>query len=294
MALNRFFTLRKPVDDGGGTGGFNEEVENLLESFPIENRRKLSERISGHTPAEQLAILQESLKKRRETLASPRYTSERLQMIPKVPDSVFEDSHIKNANAIEVGRGENGRVFEYAGGNGTGGSTVFKILLRPPMNHQNDLLSEAAYQADVAAWATDHAELGIGVPHPYYVAGSKKGYILAMEKVPGHSADIIHLKRIRLPDGYDYGRLQSALETFVQRMNDAGFYHRDLREGNIMIDPNPAPGAPLAYVIDFGFCVKAPNIEEAYQTVDGTRDHVMIDKVIRKLRKQQELIRVEI
>ena len=71
-------------------------------------------------------------------------------------------------------------------------------------------------------------------------------------------------------------------------MNKAGFYHRDLREGNIMIDPSPKKeGAPTAYIIDFGFCTRATSSEAAYRNIDGARDNVIIKGVIKMLKEQQ-------
>ncbi len=269
----------------------DDAIEDLLHSFPEESRARIEERMDGLTGVEQLSFLESALRRRRELLAVPKYKSEGLHMIGVVPGTIFERKDASERE-VEVGRGENGRVFEFktqSGTTGEGITVVYKMLIRAPMEFQNDLMTEAAYQTDVAVFAEDHIDTRVGVPHTFFVASSSKGYVLAMEKVPGHSVKDIFIQNIRLPRDYNFTALEQGMATFLGRMNDAGFYHRDIREGNIMIDPAPAtPEKPLGYVIDFGFCIKADSIAEAYQTVDGVRDHVTIKTVIEKLRTQQQ------
>ena len=165
------------------------------------------------------------------------------------------------------------------------------MLIREPLTYQNDLLEEGAYQADIVSFAEKNADLRIGVPQPYYIATSSKGFVLAMEKLPGVSAEEISKKNIAIPAGLDLNEIEASLSGFVHRMNEAGYYHRDLGEGNIMFDLERIDAkAPIAYVIDFGFCTKAANPEEAYEGpngVDGRRDNVMIKKVIDQLKTRQ-------
>lgn len=270
-----------------GANNPEEHLDHLLDEFPKENIERIEVRIAGKPLEEQIAIVEDSLKKRRETLNRPKYVSSRLRMIERVPDSVF-DRFDQKEKQIEVGRGENGRVFEYQSTEDEKNSVVFKMLVRPPMEYQNDLLEEGAYQADVAAFAEEHPELRIGVPHPYYVAASSKGYVLAMEKLPGNSIKQIATEDIVVPPGLDINETERQLARFVDAMNSAGFYHRDLREGNVMIDLERTDvNAPVAYIIDFGFCTKAGSEEEAYRTVDGARDYGMIRTVVQTLRERQ-------
>ncbi len=266
----------------------DDAIEDLLHSFPEESRPRIEERMDGLTGVEQLSFLETALRRRRELLAVPKYKSEGLHMMGVVPGTIFEREDA-GQREVEVGRGENGRVFEYKTQVGEGVTIVYKMLIRAPMEFQNDLMTEAAYQTDVANFAEDHADTRISVPHTFFVASSSRGYVLAMEKVRGHSVKDILTKNIRLPRDYDFAALENGFVTFLGRMNEAGFYHRDIREGNIMVDPEPpSETAPLGQVIDFGFCVKAGSVTEAYQTVDGVRDHVTIHGVIERLKMQQE------
>lgn len=262
-------------------------LDNLISEFPKESQEKLEERIEGKEIAEQIAIVEDALKKRREILTHPRYSSNRLRMIERVPDSVFERFVIRDEHQVELGRGENGRVFEYKSSEGEESSTVFKMLIRPTMRFQNTLLEEGAYQADVSEIAKRAAELRIGVPSPFYIASSSKGYVLAMEKVPGYSAKDISKTNISIPASVDLDLIEQRLVAFVDRMHAEGFYHRDLREGNIMIDFEAGDDEPIAYVIDFGLATKATSAEQAYRDLDAPSDYVMIHGVIEQLKERQ-------
>lgn len=267
-----------------------ESIEAMMRQFPEELHEKIEERIGGKSLEEQALMLSDMLRRRREALT---YTSKRLVRAERIPDKVIERFE-KGDHQREVGRGDNGRVFEYVPAEEEGGGTVvFKMLIRPPLHFQNNLFSEGAYQADIAAFADAQRETRVGVPHPYYIAESPRGAVLAMEKLPGHSIEDIFEHNIRLPDNFDYVELERCLSEFIRRMNAAGFYHRDLREGNILVVPSPGKDELVAYVIDFGFCRHANTEADAYRDLDSLRDNVMIPKVMDKLRTKQELLRLQ-
>ena len=83
----------------------------------------------------------------------------------------------------------------------------------------------------------------------------KKEWILMMEEIQGHSLkEILDSKgEILLPKEFDQERFFTHLEDFIQNyMHARGIFHRDLHEGNIMVDE--ATGEPV--VIDFGLSMK--------------------------------------
>ena len=272
---------------------FDDEVEDLLDSFPEENRSRLVTRIIGKSPKEQTEILLRDLDKRKDVLAPKPYRSERLEKV-ELKDAKFGSPFNIKTESNEVGRGDNGAVFEYKHQEREDEAVVFKMFTRPTLSYQNDIFAEGAYQADVATFATTVPELRVGVPQIYYAAKFDKGYALAMEKVHGYSIRDIQLGNIRLPDDFDFDGVEESLAEFVSRMNEAGYYHRDLREGNIMIVTRPKDEkAARTYIIDFGLCTKAGSSEEAYRALDGTRDHVSIHAVLQQLRSQQIRLRSE-
>lgn len=266
----------RPVEEG--------DVDRLLQFFPEENQERLEKRLEGLSLAEQVSYLKEALRKRHELT---NYTSNRLPVASNISQRALERLQ-EETGQIPVGKGDNGRVFELSPADEEAGVTaVFKALIRPPLAYHNDLLTEGSYQADIAAFADERSDLCIGVPHPYYIAASDKGYVLAMEKVPGFSIDKILEQNLKLPPECDLDRIEAHLQEFVEAMNDAGFYHRDLREGNIMIDPYATESHLAAYIIDFGVAIKAQNRQKAYERLDGLQDHVMVKKVMERLRAQQ-------
>lgn len=273
---------------------FEEDIETLLDSFPEENRPRLVSRIQGKSREEQVAILANDLEKRRETLKPQVYRSERLTVLELGNEHIGVPFDIRTESS-ELGRGDNGVVFEYERQERENEVVVFKMFTRQTLPPQNDIFSEGAYQADVADFATHQKELRVGVPQIHYIAKFEKGYALAMEKVPGYSIRDIQLGNIMLPDDFDFDAVGESLGEFVTRMNEAGFYHRDLREGNIMIDPSPKSLAdPRAYIIDYGLCIKAGSSEQAYQGVDGNKDYVTVIAVLQQLKRQQARLRSEI
>ena len=83
----------------------------------------------------------------------------------------------------------------------------------------------------------------------------KKEWMLIMEEIQGHSLkDIIDSKgSIPLPKQFDQETFFTHLEDFIQNhMHVRGIFHRDLHEGNIMIDEQT--GEPV--IIDFGLSMK--------------------------------------
>ncbi len=90
--------------------------------------------------------------------------------------------------------------------------------------------------------------------------------------------------RADLPVNFDLASFRNDLVDFVQKIHEAGIYHRDLHEGNIMIDKETGE----IYVIDFGAA------SEFYgEPEPGERGpyHVMKDGVDRKLTSDEAMVK---
>ncbi len=72
-------------------------------------------------------------------------------------------------------------------------------------------------------------------------------YVLAMERLDAVSIKDVIEKRAVLPTTFNFETFFKKLRVFISKMHEKGIYHRDLHEGNIMIDDNGNP-----CVIDFG------------------------------------------
>lgn len=114
---------------------------------------------------------------------------------------------------------------------------------------------------------------------------------LMMENLPAVSIDDVLQDRAELPADFDVSALQDDLFEFVEKMHERQIYHRDLHEGNIMIDRQTRQ----PYVIDFGASIEFlgtvyPGEPGPYHiTKDAverivTSDESMVKAVMRKLR----------
>jgi serine/threonine protein kinase len=235
---------------------------------------------------EQLVKLEEMAGKRRELLAPKVYVSSKLEVLPDgdpFTEKLFDDViEMVKKQSEEVGRGFNGRVVEYRGDNKLKESDiVYKVLTRAPTAQQNDLLSEASYLADLHALAQDFTDGGVGVPKPFYCATLSNARLIAMQKVPGLSIEKIIEGNADLPVDFDLEKLEVKLLEFIKYVNNAGFYHNDIRPGNIMVDLERAdPSGPEAYIIDTG----SSKYEYAKQeNIDNPKDRVMLKQVFQSL-----------
>lgn len=269
-------------------------VEELVESFHKDLVATWRKKIAGKAVPEQIAMLREGLKGRQEALKPKEYASENLRTIREVPRELRSRMRDIDAHSEEVDRGENGRIIRCLAQDPTRPNVVYKVLLRPPLPSQNSLRSEAAYQADLHSFSLGHPKLRVRVPKPYFFVSKNGIDAMAQEEVTSCISvkNILH-QDIPIPLELDIDRIFDAAQKFVDEMHKEGFYHRDLREGNIMInlDPTATETDPLAYVIDMGHCTQAWSEEEAYRKLDAPRDNVILNKVKNMLLKRREIQR---
>jgi serine/threonine protein kinase len=113
---------------------------------------------------------------------------------------------------------------------------------------------------------------------------------LMMEALSAVSVDDILQGRADLPANFDLASFRNDMIDFVQKMHKAGVYHRDLHEGNIMIDKETGQ----IYVIDFGAASEFygepdPGERGPYSIMKNgverklTSDESMVKSVVKKL-----------
>jgi serine/threonine protein kinase len=229
------------------------EVHFILDQHPEEIAERWEKDIEALPLRSQLAFVQRMARRRREILAPKPYESRNLVALDTVPPEVEElfGKHFNEAvhDMSEIGRGYNGRILAFDDEEAYK-DTVYKVLIRPPVGKQNDLLSEASYLADMHA-AVSNSEESARVPKIHYLATRQNAKIIAMERVPGHSIEEIVKNKIPIPDDFDIDAAERACATLLERLHAAGIAHNDLRTGNIMLDLSARAGAS-AYVIDAG------------------------------------------
>lgn len=104
---------------------------------------------------------------------------------------------------------------------------------------------------------------------------SKKS-LICMERIEGVSLKDVLENRVELPKNFDFNLFAQSLKEFVINMNNnLNIYHRDLHEGNIMVDNITA----MPWVIDFGLS-KKKNLtdEDPYKTEVDVRNKVFTFK----------------
>lgn len=119
-------------------------------------------------------------------------------------------------------------------------------------------------------------KLGIRVPKPLCSLQTEGNDFILMETIEGSSIrDIIEQDLFEhLPDGFDIKGFFDQLRTEVKKMNKAKIHHRDLHEGNIMVDKD---GNPV--IIDFGDAkIEYIAGEDPYREIDSKGELVLFPK----------------
>lgn len=123
---------------------------------------------------------------------------------------------------------------------------------------------------------------GVEVPQPLFSieASIKNPFtgklqnksILCMETLNGITLKDVFERKKELPENFDIIKFCSTLNSFIKKMNeDYGIYHRDLHEGNVMIDIET--GMPC--VFDFGLSKKKIlTDEDPYKTEVDIRGNI--------------------
>lgn len=132
----------------------------------------------------------------------------------------------------------------------------------------------------------------VRIPRIYacYENGDAGFDFLMMETLPAVSVDDIFQGHAVLPPNFDLGSFRNDLYDFIKIMHENNIYHRDLHEGNLMIDIES--GKP--YVIDFGAAIefygevelgeRGPyHITKEGKDIILTSDEAMIKKIVKQL-----------
>lgn len=128
----------------------------------------------------------------------------------------------------------------------------------------------AHHELELMEYADAH---GIPVPQPHGSIETLATDYLFMETIQGFDVrTLIEEDRIdQLPAEFNFKNFFERLRLKVKQMNEAQLYHRDLHEGNVMIDRH---GDPV--IIDFGASVIwRLGAEDPYKTIDAKGDLII-------------------
>ena len=158
----------------------------------------------------------------------------------------------------------------------------------------NPLIKEGEF---LATLKNAHTEVGVPIPHvavsmscteegnSYWVTEHIEGLLMQRLKNCSTIREIME-GELPLPETFDLEKCFRALHEFVKEMHKKNIFHRDLHDGNVMIDLKTGK----AYVIDFGASIFATE-EDAYRDETGDkatvyiRDEENLDKTERLLRQ---------
>lgn len=195
----------------------------------------------------------------------------------------FTKEIFKKEFRIDYGRSADVFMDEY-------NECCYKVITRYQNEYKNILLKPE----EEASFLEELQEIrnGIQVPKPIFSIEAslidsekkiiKNKGIISMEKINGVSIKDIISGKNDLPESFNIDTFFQELENFISKMNnEKNIYHRDIHEGNIMIDYKT--GKP--WVIDFGRSYKKIlTDEDPYITDSGIHLPNDIDQV-KKLKK---------
>src|SRR3989344_2907774 len=149
----------------------------------------------------------------------------------------------------KIGEGGNATVSAWEGKNSA--NVCLKKIKELPVLKGNDLEREFDVQSQLF-------DADIKVPEPFLIFNDEKGNLYYfMERIRGASILEIGQGTKELPANFEIESFFQELENEVKKMHKAGFIHRDLRAGNVMILENGKP-----CLIDFGTAAKIANVED--------------------------------
>lgn len=158
----------------------------------------------------------------------------------KETEELLECLNKLESNSVPLGEGKNAEVFGLDEGKFR--SVCMKKMRENPQLKCNDLDTEVDFQNRVR-------ELGIKTPltMAYMIDPELKEEFILMERIYGCSIKDIIYGQDQVPDKYDHKKFFGQLKENIKKMHENNIHHRDLHEGNVMIDTN---GDPV--IIDFG------------------------------------------
>lgn len=160
-------------------------------------------------------------------------------------------------NAVSIGEGGNAVVYVAEG-------TPFeKVCLKKIKEKQqiiyNDVDQESIYQMKVR-------EAGVNTPFSLLSLKTEGGHFIVMERINGNSVKDILKDDKLMPPNFNYKIFCDSLDLQISKMHKAGIYHRDLHEGNVMVEIQEGEGVPpLPVIIDFGSATEGTGSDFTYE-----------------------------
>ncbi|MBU0750457.1 phosphotransferase [Patescibacteria group bacterium] len=254
---------KPPIDRPAKTiEEMENEIDSLLLTLPLPIRERWESENESLSTNHQLSSLKQFIEKRRLAVIERADTS-----ITEKPSHVaVEHSYpLAIAKLIESVESEEHNLL----GSGMAGRVVASIR-QPAVCYKvmypkeklpagtNSVTTEADIQDKIYNLGP---VAGVHVPRVHVYVEDEHAHAIRMETIIGCSLrDILH-GRAEWPETFDFESFFTSLEQFVEHMHENGYHHRDLHDGNVMIDY--ATGQPR--VIDFGYAKRGDDYDNIYR-----------------------------
>ena len=252
--------MEKAPKSGVSKAAPEERVSSLLDQLPEEIADRWDEEHADLSDEERLKHLTAFLEKRKKTLAKTLESNrdpsqiEVVQMRPLAVMNLLEE--IERGTYEELGVGKAGRVIASV----RQANMCYKVMF--PLDRVPQGTNDVSVETDLQEEVSRLGEIaGVRVPKVFYFAHEGEDRAIAMERLHADTLrDIFHGKA-EVPETFSLDRFFSALEEYVHEMHANGYYHRDLHDGNIMVDRES--GMPR--VIDFGMATHSHFPDDVYR-----------------------------
>lgn len=266
----------------------DNESEAEFEQLPEEIRERWEAAHADKSESDRREAMRILVQNRKKALRSPQHLAPVPTHVEVQPGSTDVQEMIKKVadGAHEaLGQGQSGRVIAPLRNPDVAFKVFFPRIAQP--TGTNDIALEAELQNAIASRGEKH---GVRVPRIHYFLRNDAMRAIAMERLHAVSVMDVLDGVAPLPAAFDRDRFHTALNAYVGEMNAAGYYHRDLHAGNVLIDTETG----MPYIIDFGMSRFAPTGEDVYRIEIPSAGQMRIfmlisdDASLRKLREQTQ------
>lgn len=270
-----------------------QEVDRLLATLPTEIQERLEKRIANLSPEDQRSEIEAHIRKRQEVLAERNRSSlserpKHVEIEKSYPLAVARFVERIEGEHTFLGEGKTARVLASVRFPEVCYKVMFaKDKIPPETNsiaHEVDLQDEIASIGEVA---------GVRAPRVHMFIEEDGMRAIRMERLDAVSLRDLMDGTEAWPETFSFDSFFASLRTFIDAMHARGYHHRDLHEGNIMVDR--VTGA--ARLIDFGLSTHTYDQENAYRfdIVEGGHfKQVMVPSDLGALEKIKMNVRVAI
>lgn len=234
----------------------------LLETLPSEIRESWLTKHDKLPIESQLSTLEAFIEKRRAAVTERADTSitehpSHVQIEHSYPLAIERLIQSTEEGAHDVlGFGQAGRVVASV----RNPDWCYKVMR--PKEALPDGTNSVATEVDIQDEIYALGEVaGVRVPRVHMFIENERVRAIRMETVHGFTLKQLMSGEQAWPENFDIDAFFDALGAFIEHMHFNGYHHRDLHEGNVMVDT--ATGLPR--VIDFGLSKRGNDYDNVYR-----------------------------